>query len=158
MVCGRRESDEVCAGKRNRETGAQSETWKEWGWFNLLSKPWNGIGVIGESKIYLCQAALHSPCLWHSNTILTKKAISPASLHTVEQNDLQFCSSCGTTASDLSWDQCNNYKETILEYLQLETVQKSVWNNTHPTASTVQIVPFIKSSSTNRLLYSCIAL
>lgn len=44
------ESDEVCAGKRNGETWAQSETYNEWGWFNLLSKPWNGIGVIRESK------------------------------------------------------------------------------------------------------------
>lgn len=114
-------------GRETRETEgrAQSETWKEWGWFNLLSKPWNGIGVIGESKIYLCQAALHSPCLWHSSTVLSKKAISPASLHTAEQNDLQCCSSCRTSASGLSRDKRNKLKN-YLEYLRFAFVQKSV--------------------------------
>lgn len=49
--CPREESDEGCAGKRNGETGAESETYKERVWFNLLSKPWNEILVsLGRAK------------------------------------------------------------------------------------------------------------
>lgn len=125
------ESDEVCAGKRNRETWAQSETYNEWGWFNLLSKPWNGIGVIRESKnisVPVCPPLPLSLTLIQSLRKKTqKKATSPASL---EQNVLQCCSSCKTTfifQSDLSWDKC-------------KIMQKSVWNNTQPTARTFHLV------------------
>lgn len=38
--------DEVHKGRRN--TDRRRETYKDW--FNLLTKPWNGIGVIRESK------------------------------------------------------------------------------------------------------------
>lgn len=79
----REESDEGCAGKRNGETGAESETYKERVWFNLLSKPWNGIGVIRESKKYICASLPSTPLVFDApeSTIYTKTAPSPASLH-----------------------------------------------------------------------------
>lgn len=98
--CPREESDEGCAGKRNGETGAESETYKERVWFNLLSKPWNGIGVIRESKKYICASLPSTPLVFDApeSTIYTKTAPSPASLH---------CSSCRATfisPSDLLWN------------------------------------------------------
>lgn len=50
--------------RENGETGAESETYKERVWFNLLSKPWNGIGVIRESKKYICASLPSTPLVF----------------------------------------------------------------------------------------------
>lgn len=39
-----------CTQEEARSRESRSESYKEPGWFNLLTKPWNGIGVIRESK------------------------------------------------------------------------------------------------------------
>lgn len=39
-----------CAQEEARSRESRSESYTEPGWFNLLTKPWNGIGVIRESK------------------------------------------------------------------------------------------------------------
>lgn len=132
------ESDEVCAGKRNRETWAQSETYNEWGWFNLLSKPWNGIGVIRESKnisVPVCPPLPLSLTLIQSlRKKKKKKATSPASL---EQNVLQCCSSFSNQIFH-GTNAITSY--FFLQHVQCKIMQKSVWNNTQPTARTFHLV------------------
>lgn len=89
----RGQSDEVCAAKRNRETGAESETYKDRVWFNLLTKPWNGIGVIRESKNISVPACppLSLPVTLKAQTLNRKKkktATGSTFLHLVGLNSL----------------------------------------------------------------------
>lgn len=133
------ESDEVCAGKRNRETWAQSETYNEWGWFNLLSKPWNGIGVIRESKnisVPVCPPLPLSLTLIQSlrkkqpaQPLWNKTSYSAAA----PAKQLLFSNQIfhGTNAITSYF---------FLQHLQFKIMQKSVWNNTQPTARTFHLV------------------
>lgn len=144
IVYVQRDWQSVCRegkGKGNRETGAQSETKSEGDSICSVSHEMVLVSL-GRAKIYLCQSALHSPCLWHSNTILAKKATSQAPPYSAEQNVLHRWSSCRTTRispSNLEWEQKKPHIFKCKIYFSSFSVYKlcSLEKNTHTRESII---------------------
>lgn len=97
-VCVRREWWSVCRKEKQERQGQRVRLTKS-ECDSICSLSHEMVLVsLGRAKIYLCQPALHSPCLRHSKcTILQKKARSPTSLHIVEQNAPLCSSFCWTS-------------------------------------------------------------